>query len=93
MAKTKIPSDAQAKMIAHHWSDWRHLRIMKRGRDNTEPYIEPTTNVLLKNGWIEPSGNLEYMENGYLWEGYTVSEAGLLALESYLQKRRFKVAA
>jgi hypothetical protein len=44
--------------------------------------------VLVKNGWIAPTGT-QYEENGYCWESHEVTPSALLALECYLQKVRF----
>lgn len=86
--KTKIPSEAQAKRIAKCWADGRPTNIMVRGRGESAPYNDPTSLVLVKNGWVAPTG-MQYEENGYCWESHKITPAALLALECYLQKVRF----
>jgi hypothetical protein len=88
--KSKIPSEAQAKRIAKCWADGRPTNVMVRGRGGAAAYNDPTSLVLVKNGWVAPTGT-QYEENGYCWESHKITPAALLALECYLQKVRFKV--
>lgn len=91
IAKSKIPSEAQAKRIAKCWAEGRSTNIMLRGRDGSAAYNDPTNLALVKNGWVAPSG-AQYEENGYCWESHKITPAALLALECYLQKARFNAA-
>jgi hypothetical protein len=60
---------------------------MVRGRGDSAAYNDPTSLVLVKNGWVAPTGT-QYEENGYCWESHQITPAALLALEFYLQKVR-----
>lgn len=74
--KERVPSEAQAKRIAFLWGNWRPgVQI--------DGYIEPTTKVLLREGWIEPAGEKGQYPNGSEWELHTVSIKGLRALYTY----------
>lgn len=90
-SKSKIPSEAQAKRIARCWAEGRPTNIMVRGRGGSATYNDPTNLVLVKNGWVSPSGT-QYEENGFCWESHELTPAALLALECYLQRVRFDAA-
>lgn len=88
VSKAKLPSAAQAKMIAIWWAKGRSVNIMKQAPEGRRVYNDPTVLACLKGDWLVASGGLPYFENGYGYEPHALSAAGLLALESYLQKLR-----
>lgn len=75
----KIPSEAQAKRIAHHWTSWHKFTVVN--------YADPTSLCLVRNGWAVPTGSQVRLPSGAGAEEYEISRAGFLALAAYLIKR------
>lgn len=73
--KVKPPSEPQARRLAAMWGD-------NRGRA-VGGYIDPTTAVLKRNGWIMPTDKTGEYPNGSRWVEHVVSPAGLRALHTY----------
>lgn len=73
--KSTVPSMAQAKRIAFLWSMDRGVQV--------GGYIDPTTQVLLREGWIEPNGETGVYPNGSDWRLHKLSATGLAALATY----------
>lgn len=81
----KKASKSQATMIAALWSGrwWGGSTVSV-----SESYVEPTIKVLIRNGWLEPSGSGKPRPNGEPTTVYVVSVAGIDALEFYLSDAR-----
>ena len=74
--KNKVPSEAQAKRIAHLWASGKGVQIAKE-------YTEATSAVLLREGWIEPTGERGKYPIGWEYEVHKLSAKGLRALHTY----------
>lgn len=81
-------TETQAKMIAEQWASGRPLS------HPTIPgaYENPTTRVLLRNGWLKFNGNNITYPNGTPAAEYEVSKDGLAALERHLRETRMNAA-
>lgn len=94
MAKTKLPSAAQAKRLAQLWAGKRTMSFMTKGpRHSPEPYNDPTTLALIKYGWVLRSGKMENgreFANGTEWEVCTLADSGVDALEDFLREERYR---
>ena len=80
--KKKLPTDAQACLLAWLWGTAKRLRI--DGHDT------PSEKALVKAGWVLPTGVLGKSPNGAGYEYHKISDAGFDALEDYLRERRYK---
>jgi hypothetical protein len=74
--KPKLPSEAQAKEMAQLWSSWRKTFAHSPG-------VSKTRDVLVRNGWAEPTGEQSRFPNGNTAPLYRLSDAGLEALAGY----------
>lgn len=86
--RLRVPSDAQAKMLAWAWSGYARPLMVAVSEG---AYVDATTTVCVKRGWIVPTNEEggEY-PNGDTFKFFAVSDAGLDAIEDYLRERRFK---
>lgn len=82
--KGKPPSIVQAKRIAHLWATGNPVPIALEAHDGGKPYVEPTNRVLIKQGWIHPTGTLGKFPSGSTYEEHVLSSKGLDALLTYL---------
>ena len=85
--RTKRPTEAQARKLAFTWGTLGNSIACP-----VEGYTDPTIAVLKKNGWIAPNGKGGIFPNGYQFERYEVTPAGLAALEVYFADLRYKAA-
>lgn len=77
----KLPSPAQAKRIAEMWVSWEKYTYC-----GAFPYPGSITNALVRQGWVEATGETNVYPNGAIAAVIRVSPAGLLALGRYLVK-------
>lgn len=76
----KPPSHAQAKRLAWLWADGRAFAHL--------PGHEPTADVLVREGWVDKTGDDFTFPSGAVGAMYVISEAGLDALAAYFRKHR-----
>lgn len=92
MKKPPIPSVAQAKLIARIWSDCNSIiKVMTRGRDGGESYVDPTVLACIRRGWFASNGSLEFQENGCGYIQHELTAHGFLALERFLSDMRINL--
>lgn len=89
---SKIPSTTQARMLANiYGNDRKEISVCTKGRDGDAPYIDATTAVLIKRGWISPYGEETHeFANGTKWRKHVLTVDGMDALEDYLREDRYK---
>lgn len=76
----KPPSTAQAKRLAWLWTDSRAFAYL--------PKSDPTADVLVREGWVEKTGDDFTFPSGAVGSMCVISEAGLDALAAYFRKHR-----
>jgi len=84
VAKTHIPSTAQAKLIARLWAGFPHFYTLHSS------YVDPTAGACIKHGWLVETGEAGKTPNGTDFKIYEPRDAGLDALASYLLAERYK---
>jgi hypothetical protein len=80
VTKEAPPTDAQAKRLASMWGDNRTANIGK--------WVDPTDRVLLRRGWLTPTGMTGIFPNGDEFFVYRVAHEGLRALATYFISKR-----
>ena len=77
ITKNKPPSVAQAKKLASYWSDGGDIRI-------SESYVDPTDAVLIRKGWITPTGAAGiYPQTRVEFLVYQIAADGMAAMADY----------
>lgn len=82
-ARKRIPSKAQAKLLAELWGRDKGTPIGAAGEDRTKQ-------ICVEHGWLAATSLEGTFPNGTPFKMYITSEAGLLALENFLMEARFK---
>lgn len=88
MSADKLPSIAQARLIAKLWGDIVRPTIGVAKDENG--YSTPTTLSCVKAGWLEPTMAVTVMGRGAEYLEHRPSAAGLVALERFLGDQRRK---
>jgi len=83
VTKKPIPTLAQAKRLAAIWGEHKFAHISKE-------YSSSTDLVLVKRGWIFPTGIEGKFANGTVYAEFYISADGLEALERFLWESRMK---
>ena len=79
--RAKKPTETQAKFLSRMFGG--DLQI------NASSTSGATVRVLLRNGWIKPTGEVDQYPNGFEYRVHVISEAGIDALENHLRAARF----
>lgn len=82
-AKSVLPSLAQAKRLAAIWGEHKFAHI-------SEKYSNSTDLVLVRRGWIFPTGIQGKYPNGAPYAEFYISAEGLKALEHFLWNDRVR---
>lgn len=86
MSKKPLPTLAQAKRLAGIWGEHKFAHI-------SEKYSSSTDLVLVKRGWLFPTGIEGKFPNGAAYAEFYISADGLEALERHLWESRIRQKA
>lgn len=91
MTQPRLPTEAQAKLIAKIWSQWEPFNLHIKNSDGTEAYQTATMRVIKARLWIVPSGGPDLDPVTKMTrQRHVVSKSGLQSLAHYLHKERNK---
>ncbi|MGY3527302.1 hypothetical protein [Bradyrhizobium sp. USDA 4452] len=83
MAKKPVPTLAQAKRLAAIWGEHKFAHI-------SDKYSSSTDLVLVKKGWLFPTGIEGKYPNGAPYAEFYISDDGLEAIERFLWEARMR---
>jgi hypothetical protein len=82
--KKPLPTVAQAKRLAGIWGEHKFAHI-------SEKYSSSTDLVLIKRGWLFPTGAQGKFPSGAAYAEFYISADGLEALERFLWNDRIRM--
>ena len=86
-ARSRIPNQQQAKLLARIWSAEDDPEICPV--DDAE-WIPPALRAALRRGWCRRNGVPACVRTTTRWEYLELTASGFLALERYLTQQRYQ---